>query len=654
MRKILLTTLVMMVFGTFSNAQNFIHEFGKYSSEEFDLKQYDKDPSAEAVVLYDIGQAYFTIENDELRMIFERKTKIKIFNKAGLRWSEFEIPYYEKNSNPELITDLAGNTYNFENGKVAVTPLDLKNTYVEKVNENARMKKFAMPNVKEGSIIEIKYTVSSPYFFNFRSWEFQSRIPTIFSEYTTKMTPFYTYNYILQGALKFDAYNSFEEFTTYHFGNMDYHNMVYVFTMKNVPAFKDESFITSINDYILKIDFQLSQISRTDGSKQQIMTTWPKLIEDLLDDSDFGRYLKSCSKKAKEIIDTMKLETKSIHAKAAAIDNLIKSNFSWNGYSRIYPAKSFREFLKSKTGNSSEINLFYVALLNAAGIEAYPVLISTRNNGKIKYKYPFEQFFNSEIVLAKVENNSLLLDATDPLTSFNEIPVRCLNEKGLIIKKDKVKYDWVDLQSNIASKMEYNIVLDQLVEGDSIMNKVQVKSMGYDALNLRWTCLYDKKNLKNEIPANNMRIIDSAAIGNLHQIDSAFYLKLTAVSSVDRIEDKILISPFTGFVMTDNPLKQAFRTYPIDLVYKHMRVFSSTIHLPDGFKVLSKPSNFEVNNELIQIHYAVEDLNDNSFKVSGSYEFKQDTYGVLNYMKMKWYFDKIIELFNTKIVLVKK
>mgnify|MGYP000011019588 CR=1 FL=1 len=113
-------------------AQNYVHEFGKYSGEEFELQRYAKDPSAEAVVLYDIGQSYFTHTENGFVIMFERRVKIKIFNKAGLKWAQISIPYYEENDKYEEISELKGNTYNLENGEIRISALDPKKAYKEK------------------------------------------------------------------------------------------------------------------------------------------------------------------------------------------------------------------------------------------------------------------------------------------------------------------------------------------------------------------------------------------------------------------------------------------------------------------------------------------------------------------------------------------
>src|ERR1035437_5131508 len=307
-------------------AQNSVHEFGKFSNEEFQLQRYEKDPTAEAVVIYDIGSSHFIRNDDGFQVVFERKTKIKIFNKAGLKWAQISIPYYEESNKNEEIFELKGNTYNYENGQIRISALDTKNVFNEKYNEHWYDRKFAMPDVKEGSVIEVFYKIQSPYLFNFRNWDFQNKIPVIYSEYTVFMIPFYGYTNILQGANKFDCCKSYEtgSFSS-PLGSIDYKDKAYCYVMKDLPAFKDESFITSANDYIIKLDFQLSQLHRPDGSTQAIMTTWPKLSEEMIDHESFGKYVNNSKKRAKEIVDGLQITTKPAIEKAKNIESFVKS-----------------------------------------------------------------------------------------------------------------------------------------------------------------------------------------------------------------------------------------------------------------------------------------------------------------------------------------
>lgn len=655
MKKIHLLFSFCLLITTSLIAQNFVHEFGKYSGEEFKMERYANDPTAEAVVIYDIGQSDFRQNNDGFRLFFEKKIKIKIFTKAGLKYANFEIPYYTKDNDIEVIEELEGNTYNYENGAIRKTALDLKNTFIQKDSEHWMNKKFAMPDVKEGSIIEVHYKIISPYFFNFRSWEFQNSIPIIYSEYVAKMTPFYEYTYILNGTKKIDNFRSYEEKNgmTNSFRNINYNNMNYEFIMKDVPAFKDESFITSANDYMIKLDFQLAAFHDLDGSTVQIMTTWPKMIEDMLDHESFGKYQKAVQKKALTIIDTSQFSMKSANEKAKYIDKYLKSNYNWNGQSDKFASRSVKDFLKTKSGNSSDINLFYAALLNSSGIEAYPVLISTRNHGKIQLDYPFQHFFNYVIVAAKIDNQYFPLDATEPLSNFNEIPSRCFNDKGLIIKKDKGKSEWINLKSEEESTISYLISMNPKIENDTIYGKFQIATTGYDAINIRKIFMKEPRELKNELSINNLTYSDSIKGENLSELDKPFEVKFDASLSIDRVEDKLLISPFCNFIISENPLKQPVRTSPIDMVYKKSKSYVSVIKIPEGYKLFSNPANLNLNNNDIKIQYLVETQDKNSIKVTATYEFKKDSYETSAYFDIKGYFNKIIEKFNEKIVFVK-
>jgi hypothetical protein len=651
MKKLLFIICYISYF-QFTNAQIFTHEFGKYSNEEFQLQRYAKDPSAEAVVIYDIGKSFFAITDDGFKLTFERRTKIKIFTKAGLRWAQISIPYYEEDYKYEEITDLKGYTYNLENGAVRKSALDPKNSFNEKYNEHWYDRKFAMPDVKEGSVIEVSYKIISPYLFNLRNWEFQNRIPVIYSEYTTKMIPFYEYTYILQCAKKFDDFKSYvDDGLPHHFASIDYNDMVYYFVMKDLPAFKDESYITSVDDYIIKLDFQLAAVHRPDGSNEAIMTTWQKLSEELIDNDSFGKYLNHCKKKSKTISDTLQLASKSAIEKARIIEHFMKKNFNWNGFCDKYATKSVKDFLISKTGNCADINLFMTGMLNAAGIEAFPVILSTRDHGKIKLDYPFHHFFNYVIVLVKIDSLSFMLDATEPLSNFNEIPTRCLNDKGLIIQKNNV--EWVNFKSNSVSCINYDFDIQMNPANDSIYESSRLITTGYEAIYYRNQFSSSYKDLKVNFLGNNFLPGDTLKPIDLNQIDKPFEINYNKKYPIEAIEDKLIISPFCNSAISENPLKQPIRNYPVDMTYRKSNNFKSTIKIPGGYKILTKPEDLNIDNNKIKVTFTTEIKNMDTLNVTGSYEFRKDIYGISEYIDLKFYFNKIVDKFNEKIVFVK-
>src|SRR5690242_1317409 len=155
-------------------------KFGKVSPEDFTPKVYSIDSNANAVVIADVGSSkivgntkgWFSIE-------FKRYRRARLLNKNGFDIATEEIPLYSDGKIEEKVSDIKAVTYNLENGKVVETKLDKDNIFKDKVSKNWIQKKFTFPNIKEGSIIEMEYTITSDYLFNLQPWTFQGDYPIL-------------------------------------------------------------------------------------------------------------------------------------------------------------------------------------------------------------------------------------------------------------------------------------------------------------------------------------------------------------------------------------------------------------------------------------------------------------------------------------------
>jgi len=361
MKKYFLLIINLLVCVILVSAQNYNHEFGKTNPDEFRLTLYDRDSTAEAVVLYRIGKTSYIQDDYGFKMLSEMRVKIKVLTTAGLKWADISIPFYaDDNNNKEVVSDLKGNTYNMENNVVRTTPLDCKNTFIEKTEENWKAVKFAMPDVKVGSVLEYSFQEVSPVSFSLNSWKFQLSIPVVYSEFTVSMVPFFEYKYSLQGAKTFDYYNeSIDPGLPKRFYGDSYQEKKFLYVMKNVPASKEEPFIDCPEDNLISLEFQLKKISYPGNSVYETSTSWSAIIKELLEEEDFfGKYLHVCEHKAKDFTDTMNLKKATSRMKVERIVNFLKSNFTWDGEFGIYASGKINEFLRTKSGSVAQINLF--------------------------------------------------------------------------------------------------------------------------------------------------------------------------------------------------------------------------------------------------------------------------------------------------------
>lgn len=635
---------------TILKAQTFNNEYGKVGKDDIDYKSDPQDKSAEAVVISDDGQSYFSRINDEFEIIYERTTRIKVLNEAGIKYANIEIPFYGEGEIYENVYDVEACTYNFENGVFSRTDLDLNTCHDEKINKYWNIKKFAMPNVKVGSIIEYRYKISSEYLFKLRNWNFQWKIPVIYSRYLTKMIPFYQYTWLLQGANKFDSQKTYEDpLMERQYGSTKFKDLDYEFVMRNLPGFKDEEFISSDDDYLVKLNFQLSKVIDQDGVSKNVITTWPEMIKDLIKNEDFGGFARKSEGIASKIFELKSLSLLPAQQKFDSILDFVKANFTWNKLNDKYASKSPRAFQKDKNGNNADINLFAIGLLNAVGIKAVPVILSTRDNGKIKYDYPFTHFFNYIVIMADIDGKKVLSDATNPLSKNDRIPEKCINDKGLIIQKDKV--EWVGLQTVIPTKTQKAIMI---TVSDSTQNAViQSSSTEYSALDNRTDYGTNTHIINKYLLNKGYSVVDSSIIvKNQNDIKMPYILKYSINDKPEKVNNKIYVSPFLHEIIADSPLKQPNRSYPIDMIYPHKTSAFSEITIPDGYKVDFLPANDKINNDQFEFDYTTAE-NDKKISVSMIYYFKEPVYDASEYSKIKYYFNEIVNKGSEKIVFVK-
>jgi hypothetical protein len=171
-------------------------EMGQTTLEELQMSFYDKDSTAGAVVLYEHANIYLDTENDNnTRTDFY--FRIKILDKSAFDLANITLDLYKKKN----LKDLEAVTYNLTENKIQKNHLLKSDVFTIKEGLDWTTKKFTLSNIKEGSVIEYKYSILSPY-SGINDWSFQSDIPKIKSEFDAAILGNYKYNVRIIGFLK--------------------------------------------------------------------------------------------------------------------------------------------------------------------------------------------------------------------------------------------------------------------------------------------------------------------------------------------------------------------------------------------------------------------------------------------------------------------
>ncbi len=652
MKKIVIATMfALCVIHGYSKSK--AKRFERVTIDDFNIERPVFDKEADALIIYDIGQSSF-VENIQggLNILFERKKRIKIFTQAGVDYSTISIPYYVDGNNEEEVKSIKAYSVNLENGNLVKTELDISNVYDEKINNNWNLKKFAIPNVKPGTIIEYSYKLETPYKFHLKDWEFQNKIPTLYSEYKVKMVPTYQYRWILQGAKRFSSYSKYKDtgLPRYILGK-EYNDMVYEYIMKNVPAFKDEQYITSYNDYVMKLDYQLFYVIGYDGVKREVVSSWENLIKEMIKNQYFGKFIKQSKKYYKTLDKKYDLSDMSEQKRLNFIYSYIKNNFNYNGRNTKYTDQKFKDFITRKEGSSAEINLFYIGLLEGAGIDVKPVILSTRGHWRIKSEFPFLNYFNYVVAYINIDNKEFLSDATIYHCPVDMLPLKCINDKGLVI--DKKSVEWISTSSSIVSedKLKYTINFNETV--DSVNVHVNCISSNYNAIYYRSKFKVDKKKIEKYWNDKNIYSIKNITAENYEKTEDDYKIRFTGMSPIEVIQNKVIVNPFIYQEIKDNPLKQDIRTYPVDFVYINSNAYETKLTIPEGYKIISKPADIDMDNTMFKMSYNITDDGNNTYTIKFAYEFKKSIYRSSSYSILKMYFSILIDKMQDRIVLEK-
>lgn len=646
--------IVLSIGYLLSFGQEYDTKIGTVSMDEITMQYCPIDSSAKAFYIHDFGSTVFVNNDSRIEYMYERKSRIKILDKSALDLANIEITLYKGSQPEDELSDLEAYSYNLENGKIVKTSLEKSNIFDYEINDSWKSKKFAVPNVKPGSVIEISYKIRSAYCVLLKPWYFQHSYPVLYSDFEIHINPIFEYTVLIDKQIKFDIDTSYTLTNNFRFLGVNYPVQVYQWAINNVSAFEDESFITTRDDYIKKVEFQLSKYIEYNGAVHHLLQTWDDLIKRYLKAETFGQYIQSTKSAAKNEFEALKIDSLESVDKIRIITDFVKSSYKFDNHYGEFANQTKNKLLKSKTGNAAAINLYLLSFLRAAGFEAYPVILSTRDHGKIFYDYPFSIFFNYVIVVVNTTDGDYFLDATDPLLAFNQIPSYCLNGYGLRMKKDEVLWYKLSEQSKTSTKSLLNIKFNE--NATECNGSYMESSKGYIAHNFRDEYIENgEEDLIQEILRGNQDIsTKSIAVENTYETSAPFKTKIECELQFDKVDNKIFLPVLFFNKVDDNPFQYEERDYPVDFKNAFSKKNIVLINIPEGYAVAEFPKSVEFQNEDKSLKYKLTVENHPlNLQVMSELNIGKQSFSVEEYKELKAFFQSIVDKHKELIILEK-
>jgi hypothetical protein len=643
------------------NAQNF--ELGKVSIAELKEKQHPKDTSAVAAILFKNGKTKFEYSSvNGFAAITEVTMRIKIYKKEGYDWANFTLPYYVgyENYNDDTVKFSNAVTYNLENGAIVKTKLNSEGSFKKNVNEYWNEASITLPNVKEGSVIEFKYVLKTENIVKFPVFYFQDKIPVNNAEYTTNIPYFFTYKPIQLGYvdIKMDskvASGSFSfEDKNRQTVMLTFNQLKTKYTAEDIPALKEESYVDNIQNYQSSLHHELEKTNFPDEKEKNYSKDWDGVAKIIYAEKEFGKELQENSFLVNDVKTILK-DIDSKEERLAAVFKFVQSRMNWNNDNGYYTDKGVKQAYIDRTGNVAEINFILISMLKLAGLDASPVLVSTREHGIPVF--PNRTVFNYVIAAVVIDGKQILLDATHKYTTQNILPLNVLNWKGRLIKQEGISQE-IDLVPAKASGKHHTLMVKMDKTG-KMEGKYRLQMTDYEAYSFREkyaemnTDAYLEK-IENDIGDFNIQdyAIDNKRTDFANPILETF--TFTADNHCEIIGDKIYINPLLFFTQSKNPFVQEKRGMPIYFGYPKLEKYIISFEIPEGFAVESMPLPMRISTDGKELSFLINVVNEgNRVQILVTKEINLAIVHADFYDSIKEFYQKMIDKQNEKIVLKK-
>jgi hypothetical protein len=640
-------------------------KFGVVTANDFATNSYPVDPNADAVVLAHFGDASYEGDNKGgFSVIYKYHLRIRLLNRKSFDEGTVEIPLYlGYNGMEEKLEKLDAFTFNIVNGSVEKTKLDNNSIFKDKIDKKHMVKKFTMPNLQEGCIIDIRYTINSPFERAIEPWYFQGEYPVLWSEFSVAVPELYDYTILSQGYHPYKVRDSKSYTLTYNLmspngtGANDYFtykaNVVNsTWAMENVPAMKPESFTTTVNNHLAKLSFQLSKIRYPNSPVRDVMNNWMTAASDFMKDPSFGEELNGS-------LGWLKSELKTITAGATTETDIAKSiytyvrdNFTCTSHRGVFKSASLKKIFQAKTGSVADINLLLTAMLTAQGFDAHPVIASTRDNGYMYEAYPVEERMNYVVSNVLADSVKYNLDASYRKLGFGKLPTNVYNGSARMI--DRVPYI-VNLSPDSLQEMKLTSIF--------FLNREDNSYEGFLTSTLGDQESYEmRERLAKTDSAEVLKDIIKGYTGDIKAYEPTFeQLKEYDQPVVVKYnlkptftEDIIYLNPLLSEATKTNPFKAEERLYPVEMPYAINEIITVRMDIPKGYTVdeLPKSTRVKFNEDEGMFEYLVSN-NGGIIQVRTVIKLNKATFLPEDYQSLRDFFGFIVKKQSEQIVLKK-
>lgn len=652
-------------------------KYGKPSDEELRMTVYEADSSAEAVVLCRLTEVVYTIQQSSFLLDYKERFRIKVLKPEGVRFAKVVIPYQQMVSintiggtkvtakalpkpggssdsyfegegvsmvegvfgadADESVEDIRAVAVNMDGSKAVKTHLKKSDIVKTKIDEHNYQVEFTVPNVKEGTVIDVEYSIHSPLFWQLRDWHAQCEIPVVFARLDMDIPSYLIYNIEDHGIQRL-TYTCNAGSMKFKLVNDPLSNPVtivtnhYIYTGRNLKGMPKDDYVWNVNDYCAGVTAELKTYRLPGMSEMDFARTWEQIDEMILGADPFNLQLNAHSPLQQELQEAHIQDIANQQERAAAVYQLVMKHVTWNGKYELWPQPT-KEVLQQGTGNNADINMLLIQSLKDVGLEATPVVLRSRDQGKMPYNFPSYQKLTTFVVgIKQSAQQYAYVDASSADGWLNVLPATLLVERARLILKDK-KSQWVNLQK--ISRSQTTAIVEATLSADGVLSGTQTTHYR----GLAAACYHAQQRANGGQSAFAAEATDSVPFTIQGEVSG----------------NKISVCPFRTAPIAENPFKAGKRLMPVDFPCEEMQQITVNITLPEGYVLESsqKPISVSTPDKGITGRYSVSSYG-GKVQVQYLFNVSKVSHSNSNYEALRDIFSIFADYGKAPIVVVKK
>jgi hypothetical protein len=434
--------------------------------EDLKMTSEPKAPGAQAIYLYR------QVDRDDEEYRENHYARIKIFSDEARKYGNIEIPFIKGLGNIKNIQARTirpdGSIVNFD-GKI------YENMIVKAKGVKFLAKTFTLTDVQPGSIVEYRYTRILPedYIFDSR-W-------LLSEELFTKRAKFSLHQHSSYG-LQWSWPRGLPEGTS---PPVKDHHSIRLET-QNVPAFQIEDYMPPQDEMKYRVDFRYTRNEEKTPDK-----FWKEEAKNLYRGiGSFTDKHKPMELAVAQIVsstDTPEQKLNKIYARCQKVRNTTferEKTQQERDRQNLKEVQNVEDVWKRGYGDGWDITWLFLALARAAGFDASPVLVPTRDTHFFNPNAMNPADLNTNVVLVKLDGKDLYLDPGVAFAPFGLLPWSETGVTGLRVDKDGGSWVTTTLPTPDQSGAYRQATL-QLNEAGSLEGKVTITYKGLSALGRR-------------------------------------------------------------------------------------------------------------------------------------------------------------------------